>query len=269
MGADVPQEKWQVTLVEQRFLWAKDPIRPADLSHKLRDIMLAKNNLIEDADYRKVVPNRFVIELNQDNFSNNYQPIQKRVILQWRERLIEDLEVANNRQGHREYNFGGRVEITIRPGSGLAPNQARIYCQVGWIGQGMGSQPTSNEQLLPACVELASGGKRWKLHRGIVTIGRESGNDITLEDAEVQKRRLVSAQHAFLECEENKYVLHDGAPSGRPSTNGTFINSSPVSAGGSLLKDGDLILLAAIKPTDPRPDTPGVAVLRFKLGCEE
>jgi FHA domain len=260
MGEQNPEEQWRMILVEQRFLWAKDPIRPADLSHKLRDIMLARENLIEDANYHKVVPNRFVIEINEENFAKNYQPIQKQVIGQWREKLLEDLEMANARQGRREYNYAGRVELQIRPGPNLAPNQARIYCQVSWM-----SENGPPEYLLPAGVELIPAGKRWRLHRGIVTIGREPGNDITLEGVEVQERRLVSAKHAFIECDEKSYVLRDGSPAGHPSTNGTYVNSIRVGPDGARLVEGDLILLAAIRPDDPRPDTPGVAVLRFKL----
>jgi hypothetical protein len=261
------KDAWRSALVESNFLWWKDPIRPADLSHKLKEIMLAKNNLIEDADYHKVVPNRFLIELNQENYAANYQPIQRRVILQWQEKLLEDLEKANNRQGKREYNFAGRVEIQVRPGVNLKPNQARIYYQVGWMNQTNGSKVLPPEQLLPACLELVPTGKRWRLHRGIVTIGREADNDVPLEGAEIQERRLISAQHAYIECDEQKYLLHDGSPSGRASTNGTYLNSMKVGRQAVQLKDGDVILLAAVRPEEPRMDTPGVAVLRFKMDC--
>jgi hypothetical protein len=262
---NTPKDQWRVSLVELRFLWAKDPIRPADLSHKLRDIMLAKNNLIEDAEYQKVVPNRFLIELNPDNFTKNYQPIQKRVIQQLQEKLLSDLERANTRQGRREYNFAGRVEIQIGATEGLGQNQARIYYQVGWQNQNRSSQLLPPELLLPAFLELVPGGKRWRLHRGIVTIGRDPENDVILDHAEIQARRLISGQHASIECGERKFVLHDGSPAGRPSTNGTYLNLKRVGPEGALLKDGDLILLAALQPSTPRPDTPGVAVLRFTL----
>lgn len=268
MDVNPNKQPWRSVLVELHFLWFHDPIRPADLSRKLRDIMLARNNLIEDADYHKVVPNQFLIEINQENYSTNYQPIQRRVISQWQEKLLEDLEKANSRQGRKEYTFAGRVEIQIRPGTDLAPNQARIYYQVGWKSQAAGSQVLPPEQLLTACVELVPNGKRWRLHRGIMTIGREPGNDVLLEGVEIQERRLISAQHAFITCDEAKFLLHDGSPSGRPSTNGTFVNSVRVERQGTLLKNGDLILLAAIRPDEPRMDTPGVAVLRFKMDCD-
>ncbi len=265
MGVDKAEEEWRIQLVELRFLWMKDPIRPADLSHKLRDVMLSKENLIEDADYHKVVPNRYLVEVSPENFARNFQPIQKRVIAQWQEKLLDDLERTNTRLGRREYNFAGRVEIQIRPTDGLAPNQARIYFRVGWPGQASGSQPLPPDLLVPAVLELVPGGKRWRLHRGIVTIGREPGNDVILEGVEVQARRLVSAQHAYIACDDRQFVLHDGAPSGRPSTNGTYVNLRRVGAEGARLNDGDLILLAALQPDRPRTDTPGVAVLRFGL----
>ena len=81
----------------------------------------------------------------------------------------------------------------------------------------------------------------------------------------MQEKRLVSSQHAYLQCQAGRYLLFDGAPNGKPSTNGTYVNGQRVPASGYLLQQGDLILLAAIKPAEPRPDTPGVVTLRFKM----
>ena len=257
-------ERWRVMVVAHHFLWSKDPIRPADLADKLGGIMLLSQNLIEDANFNKVVPNRYIVELNPDNYRLNYRPIEARVIRQWRERLVEDLELANARRGRREYSFGSRVEIQLRAGPDLAPNQARIYCAVGrGAPEGLPA-----DMLLPACLELSGGEQRWQLHRGIVTLGRDPGCDIRLDSAEIRERRLISVQHAFIECDERRCILHDGAPSGRASTNGTYLNGHPVPPGGLALQDGDLILLAAADRADPRPDAPGVAALHFRASCQ-
>jgi pSer/pThr/pTyr-binding forkhead associated (FHA) protein len=122
--------------------------------------------------------------------------------------------------------------------------------------------------LLPACLEVFPVGRRWQLHRGIVTMGRDPACNISLDSPEIKERRLISAQHAYIQCEDQRYTLHDGSPSGRASTNGTYLNSKPVPPGGLPLKDGDLILLAAVNPAEPRMDTPGVATLRFRESCQ-
>jgi hypothetical protein len=252
------QDRWQVTLVANRFLWMKETLRPAEMSDKLRDVMLARENLIEDADFQKVVPNHYIVELNAEVYAGQYRPIEPRIIEQWRERLLADLELANRRQGRLEYRFAGRVEIQIRAGEGLAPSAARVFSQVRFA---------TPELRLPACLERIPGGQRWRLHHGTLTLGRGAGCDIVLDGPEIKEFRLISAQHAYLECVEGRCVLYDGSPSGRASTNGTFVNGRPVAPGGQLLVDGDLILLAALTRADPRPDTPGVALLRFRLEC--
>jgi len=125
------------------------------------------------------------------------------------------------------------------------------------------------EMLLPACLELVSGGKRWQLHRGTVTIGREEANDVYLDMEEIQERRLVSGRHAYLRCDEQECWLFDGSPDGKASINGTYVNARPVPSTGRLLADGDAILLAALDPHNPRPDMPGAVTLRFRLECRE
>ncbi len=270
-----PSDPWRITLVKNRFLWMTDPIRPADMSDRLRGIMLAKENLIEDAQYRKMVPNRFVVEVSEQNYARYYQPIEPRILQQWRERLLEDLETANSRLGRREYSFAGRVEIQIRPAQNLAPNQARVYSQHARTA----GQAFPQEMLLPACLELVHGispvpvaqtqvgGKRWRLHRGTVTIGRDENNDVFLDLEETQERRLVSGRHAYLRCDERECWLFDGSPDGKASINGTFVNSRPVPSSGRLLADGDTILLAALDPGNPRPDMPGTVTLVFRQEC--
>jgi pSer/pThr/pTyr-binding forkhead associated (FHA) protein len=79
----------------------------------------------------------------------------------------------------------------------------------------------------------------------------------------VQEKRLVSGQHAYLQCDEGQVWLFDGAPAGGVSTNGTFVNGVRVPAHGSRLQDGDVIVLAALDPENPKPDVPGTATLRF------
>ncbi len=253
---------WQVAFIQPRFPWSSGPIRPADVIQKLRDVMFQKQNLIEDANYHKIIPNRYVIELSEGNYGRNYLPIEARVLQQWREKLLEFLTTANSRQGRREYSFAGPVQVEIRPAPDLNDMQARILSAFDSRAQ---KEPAVPMDLLPGCLELIPTGKKWRLHRGINTVGREPENDVYLDMPEVQERRLVSGQHAYLRCNEGQYLLFDGSPSGKPSVNGTYVNNRQVPANGYPLQDGDRVLLAALDPQNPSPNTPGVVVLHFSL----
>ncbi len=89
-----------------------------------------------------------------------------------------------------------------------------------------------------------------------------------LDQPRVQELRLVSGQHAYLHCLPEACRLFDGSPNGQRSINGTFVNKLPVPANGQLLHDGDIVILAAVRPQFPSLDTPGVVGLRFRARCE-
>jgi predicted component of type VI protein secretion system len=132
------------------------------------------------------------------------------------------------------------------------------------VQTGRERKPDTGIQLdLTACLEVLPGGQRWALHPGVVTIGRGSGCDISLDAPVIKEKKLVSNLHAHLNCQGESYRLFDGAPDGKPSRNGTYVNLRRLPQGGVELKDGDLILLAALDPEHPDPDGPGVASLCF------
>ncbi len=72
----------------------------------------------------------------------------------------------------------------------------------------------------------------FELDKEVYAIGREVGNDLVIEDAQVSRR------HARLTQQGHSYLLEDLG-----STNGTFVNGSRVTAP-VLLANGDLIGLA-------------------------
>jgi predicted component of type VI protein secretion system len=72
----------------------------------------------------------------------------------------------------------------------------------------------------------------FELDKEVYSIGREVGNELVVEDAQVSRR------HARLTQQGNSYLLEDLG-----STNGTFVNGSRVTAP-VLLANGDLIGLA-------------------------
>lgn len=234
-------------------------MRPAEVSEALTGVMLARENILEDVNYNKIVPNRYLVELGQDNYARNFQPIQQRVLKQWRDKLLEHLMTTNSRLGRREFRFGGPVTIEIRPVPDLSDPQARILSCIQPESTAVQPPPV----VRPACLELLNCGERWFLAPGITTMGRDTTCEIHLTQDDVQAKRLVSGQHAYIVNDENGWRLLDGSPSGKPSTNGTYVNGMSIPAEGALLQDGDLITLAALDPDHPLPDTPGVAAFRF------
>jgi len=258
-----PGDGWQVRLIKPRLGLLAQANEPAEVSDLLVETMLARESLLEDAEYNKTVPNQFVVEFSPDIYARHYAPLEKVISQQWRERLLNHLATANSRQGRREFRFAGQVEVEIRPAPDLEPGQLRIRSR--WQAEAPGNPLPG---VLPACLELLPAGKPFQLRAGVVTIGRERTCDIFLDMPRVQELRLVSGQHAYVHCLPEAYRLFDGAPNGLPSVNGTFVNGRPVPAGGQLLRDGDILILAAVRPLSPSLDTPGVVGMRFRARCE-
>ncbi len=147
MSDSNPAEKWQVRMVRpglpglerlpdlglpdlSRLPWLNHPIRPADIGGQLRDVMLARENMLEDVNYQKVVPNRYIVEVSDENYTRQFRPIEGQILHQWRERLMEDLVTANSRQGRKEFHFGGRLQMEVRPAADLKNNEARILSRI-------------------------------------------------------------------------------------------------------------------------------------------
>ncbi len=260
------EEPWRLHMMGSRLPWGSKPDRPADVGEELCAAMLARESIIEDANYQKIAPNQFVIEIGMENYARNFHLLESQILQQWNEKLLVYLLTANSRQGRQEYRFAGPLKIEIHPVADLGIDQVRIYSRVQVSGES--APQTSSPITLPACLEILPGGRRLTLRPGIVTMGRDSGCDIYLDAPVIQQKKLVSSQHAYLSCKADSYTLFDGAPNGKPSLNGTFVNLKRLKPGGIRLKDGDYILLAALDANRPSADTPGVASLRFHQECK-
>lgn len=254
---------WQVRVVGSRLPWRKDPVRPAEVNEGLLAAMVDRANLLEDVRYQKIVPNHYIVELSADNYGRNYRPIENQILQQWKDSLIERLMLANSRQGRKEYQFAGRLKLSIRTSDDLQDSQARILCQVlpdDFSNHGVGDDF--------ACLKWVGGERIWKLQPDITTIGRDFHCDIYLDMPDVHDRRLVSGLHAYLQHRSGVFYIFDGEPGGKPSLNGTYVNGQRVPLSGCKLNDGDLIILASLDPSNPIVDTPGVASFHFQDSCE-
>jgi hypothetical protein len=255
------EESWQVRVMSSRLPWGSRPERPADVGEELCKALLARENILEDANYQKVIPNQFVVEMGSENFVQNYQLLKDQILQQWNEKLLAAILTANSRQGRQEYRFAGPLKIEIHPVAGLGTSQVRICSRVMTGGE---FDPQTGSQVeLPACLEILPERRRVRLRPGIMIIGRDSSCDIYLDNPMIQQTKLVSSQHAYLNCKTGSCRLYDGTPNGKPSLNGTYVNLQRLPAGGVELKTGDLILLAALDANRPNADTPGVVTLRF------
>lgn len=256
-------DEWQVRMARPRPGRPEQPLRPPEIGALLVEAMLARENWLEDAEYKKTVPNHFVVELPPEAFTRHYRPLEARLCQQWRTRLLNHLATTNSRQGRREYRFAGQVVVELRPATDLDIGHLRIRSRLH--PDPAEAQPPT---VLPACLELLPEGRQWRLREGRTTIGRDPGCDIYLENARVQELRLVSGRHAYLHCLDGVCRIFDGSPDGQPSINGTFVNGRPVPPGGQVLQDGDTLILAALRPQEANLQTPGVVGLRFRARCE-
>ncbi len=267
-------------------------VRPADVGEGLRAAMLDRENMLEDVNYQKVIPNRFIVEVGAEVYWRQFQPIERQVIGQWREQLLDDLITANSRQGRKEFRLSGRLRIEVRPSPSLKDSEARILCRIETDqllqtppisplpsvyspDQKAGAASEGEMQASPPAIgqsvflELIPTGQRWALYPGINTIGRKESNQVYLDLPEVHRRRLVSGQHAYILMDQGECFLYDGAPDGKPSANGTYVNLQRISGQGYRLRDGDTIILAALDPLHPRSDTPGVITFQFAVNKKE
>ncbi len=234
----------------------QEPILPADVSKKLEAAMLNGRNHLEDANYGKIVPNFYVIEVSPENYEKNYEPIEQQACEQWQQRLLKALNTANGRQGRKVFRFGGPVKVNVRPVSDLSDKEVRILSQIR-------NEVLADNTGQSAFLERLPDGRRWPISPGINTLGRSPRNNIYLDTPDIQANRLISNEHAYIKADNGRFYIFDGTPAGNRSRNGTFVNGRGVTGSGYKLSDGDVIILASLDYDHPRPDTPGAAGFIF------
>lgn len=277
------------------FFRPRGAVLPAEVRKELERVLLARENAFEEAPGVKIVPNEYVVELHPSIYGRHYQPSERELAEGWQRWLVELLDTTNNRYGDRLYRFWGPVQVAIQAAADLHPDQVRVQ---GRINAGTGSyvpaprgkapvpapsrdarggaaaahpQPAAATSLLPdsatGCLELLPAGRQWRLRPGTTVLGRSESADVYLDMPHVQEKRLISGHHATIRCTGGQCRLFDGTPDGHRSANGTYVNGRRIPPEGHDLRHGDVIVLAALDPNNPRPDLPGVAGLLFLAGC--
>ena len=103
---------------------------------------------------------------------------------------------------------------------------------------------------------VTADGRRFPVHRGGVTIGRDAGNGIVLPYSQVSRR------HAQIQCSQTGCTVMDMG-----STNGTFVNGTPIASRkrhplrpGDQLGIGPIVLKATRPASSGQPDAATTSV---------
>lgn len=244
-------------------------VEPTDVTKKLKRAMSQPQNYLADAQGNKIVLSHFTIELAESVYREKFELIWATLATQWRGQLQTHLETLNgrsrltmgrNRTGQQEYTFHALPTFAAAPRADVLHTHCVIRC----------SAPERSAAPLPqtprAYLIDQKTQQRFALQDGQTILGRDRHVcDVYPTEPIVQQKRLVGNEHAYIVCRDGICTLFDGSPNTkRPSTNGTFVNYQPVKSR-TPLRDGDTIILAASDQTNPRLETPGVAVFVFQI----
>jgi len=208
-------------------------LHPSDLARRLARAM--EDGQVTGADGERVLPNRYWVFLNPDDFEAldaGGQALQA-ALVRYLQRLAEE---GNGR-------FGGRLSVALYPTADVVAGQVDVRATYG-------AEPpdTDDTQEVKVTVHPASEAGRWSLHLAghvfplgepVVRLGRALSNDIILDD------RRVSRRHAQLRWRAETYHLSDLGSRG-----GTTHNGRPLRPGEEVpLAPGDVIGLAGLTLT--------------------
>jgi len=77
MPVSLPENPWHSRLIKPKLGLFAQPLRPADIIETLCEITLTRRYAVEDVDYRKVVPNHFIVEVPEESYQRNYRLIEQ------------------------------------------------------------------------------------------------------------------------------------------------------------------------------------------------
>lgn len=134
----------------------------------------------------------------------------------------------------------------------LAKEPQRRFSAAGTFAQALATSTsldtkTDSFQREIVLVLVAPDGREYPVYQGLLTIGRDIGNDIVLPVNQ------VSRNHAQIQYEQTECVVTDMG-----STNGTFINGASIPSGSPQpLRPGDMLGLGPITLVVTLPYAPG------------
>jgi len=195
-------------MVEGVFRGSRSGIRPIELGRRLVREMDDQRSV--DVKGRRVVPNDFVIKLNQrdyDGFADIHDVLQAELV-----------EAAREYAREEGYHFMGPVRVELLVDESLKGGRFTVVATLRQAAGGVGA----GSLVLPS-------GQRVPLGDRPVTIGRLGDCTVPLNDQNVSRR------HAQISPGRGAYVVADLG-----STNGTMVNGTRIN-GEQRLADGDIL----------------------------
>lgn len=220
----------------------RSPVTAAEITRRLERAMESQQTITVD---RIIVPSFYRAFLNPEDF-RAFEPIQDEL----------EREMANYlRDLARERNFTllqhpvvdvapdpavGRRSIQVvaemtgaHPGNG--PAGGNIESTQVIQAKGMPAAPPQPRVTASLVMQTANGAHSFPLQSNMLSIGRGLNNDIVLEDPR------ISRQHAQIRFKSRRFLVAD-----QGSTNGTYVNGTPVSTE-QVLRDGDIVSLGGLE----------------------
>lgn len=200
------------------------------VARKLTDSV--RNNLLENDDGSKLVPNVFTLVTNPQDTQHWQNPTLITA-------LISSIEIAVRESG---LVFSSTPTISIVQNPAQPKNQVEILAshqvssQVDTAGMTPALEP--NENIVDAEIPkdaflIIDGVKVFPLDKSVINIGRRRDNHLVIDDPR------VSRSHAQIRAVTGRFVIFD-----LQSTGGTFVNGQRV--GKFILYPGDVISLAGV-----------------------
>lgn len=232
-------------LIEVRLVSVLPGFQVEDLVvHKFANAM--KNNLVDDVDGKKLIPNVFTLIVNPKSVERWQQP-------KLLEAMINSLKIVGEEAGLK---FSASPTISIVQNSqqpeGMVDVVASHQLETADDTRGMtppvdDSKQSAKEALPQNAFLIVDGVKVFPLLESVINIGRRLDNKLVIDDPR------ISRNHAQLRAIKGRYVIFD-----LNSTGGTFVNGQRTSQ--SVLYPGDVISLAGVPLVfgqdnpPPRPD---------------
>jgi len=232
-------------LIEIRLVSVLPGFQVEDLVvQKLASAM--KNNLVEDVDGKKLVPNVFTLIVGPRSVERWQEP-------KLLEAMINSLKIVGEEAGLK---FSAPPTISIVKNSQQQESTVDVVAshQLEAAADTRGMTPafedlktTTKESLPQNAFLIVDGVKVFPLLESVINIGRRLDNKLVIDDPR------ISRNHAQLRAIKGRYVIFD-----LNSTGGTFVNGQRTSQ--SVLYPGDVISLAGVPLVfgqdnpPPRPD---------------
>ena len=219
----------------------RSPVTAAEITRRLERAMESQQTITVD---RIIVPNFYRAFLNPEDF-RAFEPIQVEL----------EREMANYlRDLARERGF----TLLQHPIVDVAPDPAVGRRNIQVVAEMSGAQPQpgagggqiDNTQVIQSknvpqqrqtgmsaelVMQTAGGTHAFPLDANLLSIGRGLNNDIVLEDPR------ISRQHAQIRFKSRRFLLSD-----QGSTNGTYVNGTPVTTE-QVLRNGDVVSLGGLE----------------------